>query len=202
MLRGKSVHKRTLRYPSTDVRVRHLRFEVNEFMDLKEHIRTIPDFPTPGILFYDISTLLAHPGAWRECISQLTEAIASHEPDLLIGIESRGFLVSAPLALELGCGFTMVRKKGKLPGETISFEYELEYGTDTIEIQADAIKKGQRIVIVDDLLATGGTMAASIDLARQVGGDVRACACIIELNFLGGQAKLDTPFSSLIAYDE
>ncbi len=171
-------------------------------MELKDHIRAIPDFPTPGILFYDISTLLAHPGAWRHCISQLSETISPHKPDLLIGIESRGFLVSAPLALELGCGFAMVRKKGKLPGETISYEYVLEYGTDTIEIQADAIEKGQRIVILDDLLATGGTMAASIDLARQVGGDVRACACIIELSFLGGQAKLDAPFTSLVAYEE
>ena len=171
-------------------------------MDLKDHIRTIPDFPTPGILFYDISTLLAHPGAWRECIAQLTETIAPQKPDLLIGIESRGFLVSAPLALELDCGFAMVRKKGKLPGETIAFDYDLEYGTDTIEIQADAIESGQRVVIIDDLLATGGTMAASIDLARQVGGDVRACACIIELNFLAGREKLDAPFTSLVAYDD
>ena len=171
-------------------------------MDLKDHIRTIPDFPAPGILFYDISTLLAHPGAWRHCIGQFTETIAPHKPDLLIGIESRGFLVSAPLALELDCGFAMVRKKGKLPGETISYEYDLEYGTDTIEIQSDAIKPGQRVIILDDLLATGGTMGASIELARQVGGDVRACACIIELTFLGGREKLDAPFTSLIGYDE
>jgi adenine phosphoribosyltransferase len=177
-------------------------FEVTGTMDLRDHIRTIPDFPTPGILFYDISTLLAHPGAWRACIAQLTETIAPHKPDLLIGIESRGFLVSAPLALELDCGFAMVRKKGKLPGETIAFDYDLEYGTDTIEIQADAIVPGQRVVILDDLLATGGTMAASIDLARQVGGDVRACACIIELNFLAGREKLHAPFTSLIAYDD
>lgn len=171
-------------------------------MDLQDHIRTIPDFPTPGILFYDISTLLAHPGAWRECITQLTEAVAPHKPDLLIGIESRGFLVSAPLALELDCGFAMVRKKGKLPGDTIAFDYDLEYGSDTIEVQADAIQPGQRVVILDDLLATGGTMAASIDLARQVGGDVRACACIIELIFLAGREKLDAPFTSLVAYDD
>ncbi|NKB60013.1 MAG: adenine phosphoribosyltransferase [Alphaproteobacteria bacterium] len=171
-------------------------------MDLKDHIRAIADFPKPGILFYDISTMLAHPGAWRHCVSQLTEAVAPQKPDLLIGIESRGFLVSAPLALELGCGFAMVRKKGKLPGETISFEYDLEYGTDTIEIQADAIEAGQRIVVLDDLLATGGTLAASIALARQVGGDVRASACIIELSFLGGREKLDVPFTSLVAYDD
>ena len=103
-------------------------------MDLKDHIRTIPDFPTPGILFYDISTLLAHPGAWRHCISLLTKTIAPHKPDLLIGIESRGFLVSAPLALELNCGLAMLRKKGKLPGETIAYEYQLEYGLSLIHI--------------------------------------------------------------------
>lgn len=170
-------------------------------MDLKDHIRAIPDFPKPGILFYDISTLLAHPAAWRRCVALLTEAVAPHEPDVLMGIESRGFLVSAPLALELGCGFAMVRKKGKLPGETISYEYDLEYGTDTIEIQSDAVKPGQRVVILDDLLATGGTMGASIELIRQVGGDVRACACIIELTFLGGRAKLDAPCSTLVSYD-
>lgn len=171
-------------------------------MELKDHIRAIPDFPTPGILFYDISTLLAHPGAWRHCISQLTETISPHKPDLLIGIESRGFLVSAPLALELGCGFAMVRKKGKLPGETISYEYVLEYGTDTIEIQADAIEKGQRIVILDDLLATGGTLAASIELFRKAGAEVVGTACMVELNFLGGRAKLDVPFDALVAYDD
>lgn len=171
-------------------------------MDLKDHIRAIPDFPKPGILFYDISTMLAHPQAWQHCVAQLTEAVAPHKPDLLMGIESRGFLVSAPLALELGCGFSMIRKKGKLPGDTISYDYDLEYGTDTIEIQSDAIAPGQRVVILDDLLATGGTMAASIELVRKVGGDVRACACIIELSFLAGRSKLDAPFSAVVAYDE
>lgn len=170
-------------------------------MDLKDHIRAVPDFPKPGILFYDISTLLAHPGAWRYCVARMAETVAPHEPDLLIGIESRGFLVTAPLALELNCGFTMIRKKGKLPGPTAAFDYDLEYGSDTVEIQADAIAPGQRVVILDDLLATGGTMAASIELARRVGGDVRAAACIIELTFLGGREKIDTPFTSLIAYD-
>jgi adenine phosphoribosyltransferase len=192
------------RIPVTGKVARSSRLPYGEFhyMNLKDHIRAIPDFPKPGILFYDISTMLAHPKAWQHCVSELTAVIAPHKPDLLIGIESRGFLVSAPLALELGCGFAMVRKKGKLPGETIAFEYDLEYGTDTIEIQADAIESGQRIVILDDLLATGGTMAASVDLARQVGGDVRACACIIELAFLEGRKKLDAPFVSLVAYDD
>lgn len=171
-------------------------------MNLKNHIRSIPDFPKPGILFYDISTLLAHPDAWRYCIRALASRIAPQKPDLLLGIESRGFLTAAPLALELGCGFAMIRKKGKLPGPTIALEYDLEYGTDIIEIQEDALQPGQRVAILDDLLATGGTMAASIDLARKVGADVRATACIIELSFLNGREKLDAPFSALLTYDE
>jgi adenine phosphoribosyltransferase len=170
-------------------------------MDLKKHIRSIPDFPKPGILFYDISTLLAHPAAWQECVDQLADAVAPHKPDMLVGIESRGFLTAAPLALKLGCGFMMVRKKGKLPGETIRFTYDLEYGSDTIEIQADAVARGQRLVILDDLLATGGTAAAAVALLRQAGADVRAAAFIIELNFLKGRAKLDVPVTTLIAYD-
>ena len=122
---------------------------------------------------------------------------------MLAGIESRGFLVAAPLASRLGLGFTMIRKKGKLPGDTIGHEYDLEYGTDTIEIQADAVKKGQRVVILDDLLATGGTMAASIKLLGQVGADVVGTACIIELTFLGGRSKLNgVPFETLVAYDQ
>jgi adenine phosphoribosyltransferase len=170
-------------------------------MDLKEHIRSIPDFPKPGILFYDIATLLAHPDAWKSCVEQLADAIVPHKPDLLVGIESRGFLTAAPLALELGCGFIMVRKKGKLPGETVPYTYDLEYGTDTIEIQKDAIEPGQKLVLLDDLLATGGTAAAAVSLLRQVGGDVRAAAFIIELSFLNGRDKLDLPITTLVSYD-
>jgi len=170
-------------------------------MDLKEHIRGIPDFPKPGILFYDISTLLAHPRAWHYTVERLAEEVAPHRPDVLMGIESRGFLVAAPLALQLGCGFAMVRKKGKLPGATIGHEYDLEYGTDTIEIQDDAVHPDQRVVILDDLLATGGTMKAAVELVRRVGGDVAAGAAIIELTFLNGRARLDMPFHTLIAYD-
>ena len=170
-------------------------------MDLKAHIRHVPDFPKPGILFYDISTLLAHGAAWKETVNRLVTAITPLEPDLLVGIESRGFLVAAPLAYSLGCGFVMVRKKGKLPGATVRYTYDLEYGSDTIEIQAGAIGKGQRVVVMDDLLATGGTMAAAIDLVRKVGGDVVGSACIIELSFLEGRKKLDVPFTSMIAYD-
>ncbi len=171
-------------------------------MDLKDHIATVPDFPKEGILFYDISTLLAHPAAWRKTVSDLAAAIAPLKPDVLVGIESRGFLVAAPLALELGIGFVMVRKEGKLPGATIPFTYELEYGSDTLEIQENAIGQGQRIVVLDDLLATGGTMAATIDLCRKVGADVAGCACIIELTFLDGRKRLNVPATTLIAYDE
>jgi adenine phosphoribosyltransferase len=170
-------------------------------MDLKQHIRSIPDFPKPGILFYDISTLLAHPHAWRATVRRLAGALRPHEPDLLVGIESRGFLVAAPLAYELGRGFAMVRKMGKLPGATVRFTYDLEYGTDTIEIQADAIALGQRVVVLDDLVATGGTMQAAINLVRQRGGEVVAAGCIIELNFLRGRDRIDVPFTSMVAFD-
>lgn len=171
-------------------------------MDLKEHIRQIPDFPKPGILFYDVSTLLAHPEAWRVTVDRLAEIVDAYKPDILAGIESRGFLVAAPLALKLGLGFQMVRKKGKLPGKTIPYTYDLEYGSDTIEVQEGAIAPGQRVVVLDDLLATGGTMAAAIKLIRQVGGNVTGAASIMELTFLNGRKRLDVPFKSLIAYDD
>lgn len=170
-------------------------------MDLKQHIRSIPDFPKPGILFYDISTLLAHPHAWRTTIGRLAEALRPHRPDLLIGIESRGFLVAAPVAYELGRGFAMIRKKGKLPGPTVPFTYQLEYGSDTIEIQEDAVAAGQRVVVLDDLLATGGTMHAAIDLVRRQGGIVVGAGCIIELSFLRGRNRIDVPFTAMVAYD-
>ena len=171
-------------------------------MDLKDHIRSIPDFPKPGIQFYDISTLLAHQDAWQVAMGRMARMIRQHQPDVLAGIESRGFLVAAPLALKLGCGFVMVRKKGKLPGNLISHDYALEYGTDTIEIQDDAVKPGQKVVILDDLLATGGTMAASVDLFNKVGAKVTSAACLIELTFLKGRDKLNIPFDALISYDE
>lgn len=170
-------------------------------MDLKDHIRSIPDFPKPGILFYDISTLLRHPDAWQVAMGRLAAAVRIYQPDLLAGIESRGFLMAAPLALKLGCGFVMLRKQGKLPGERVGLEYALEYGTDRIEIQADAVQQGQRVVVVDDLLATGGTMAAGINLLRQVGAVVPAAAALIELAFLHGRARLDVPVATLVSYD-
>jgi adenine phosphoribosyltransferase len=171
-------------------------------MNLKDHIRSIPDFPKPGILFYDISTLLQHADAWAATVDRLAEAVAPYKPDRLVGIESRGFLVAAPLALKLGIGFTMVRKQNKLPGDIVAHTYDLEYGSDTIEIQADALEEGQRVVLMDDLLATGGTAAAAVELLRRIGADVAAAAFIIELTFLAGRDKLDVPVHSLIGYDE
>ncbi|WP_337877302.1 adenine phosphoribosyltransferase [Elioraea sp.] len=170
-------------------------------MDIRDHIRGIPDFPKPGILFYDISTLLANADAWQVAMRRMARLVARHLPDLIAGVESRGFLVAAPLALRLGCGFIMLRKKGKLPGPTVGHDYALEYGTDRIEAQADAVKPGDRVVVVDDLLATGGTMAAGITLLRRLGAEVPGAAALIELTFLNGRAKLDVPFDALVAYD-
>ncbi|MGE5514559.1 MAG: adenine phosphoribosyltransferase [Bacteroidota bacterium] len=174
-------------------------------MNIKDHIRGIPDFPKPGILFYDISTLLAHPDAWQVAMGRVAHAVRKFQPDLVAGIESRGFLVAAPLALKLGCGFIMLRKKGKLPGKTIRHDYALEYGTDSIEIQEDAIQPGQRVVVLDDLLATGGTMCAGVELLRKVGAEVTGAAALIELNFLPGRKRLEgmgIPVTSLVSYDE
>ena len=171
-------------------------------LDLRDHIRGIPDFPKPGILFYDISTLLRHGPAWRAAMARLADAVRPHRPDVLAGIESRGFLVAAPLALELGLGFVMLRKPRKLPGATVGLDYALEYGTDRIEMQADAVQPGQRVVLLDDLLATGGTMAAGINLLRQAGAVVPAAAALIELTFLGGRQKLDVPFEALLQYHD
>ena len=170
-------------------------------MNLKDHIASIPDFPKPGILFYDVSTLLRHPDAWQVAMGRLARCVGQWQPSLLAGVESRGFLLAAPLALKLGCGFVMLRKRGKLPGRVIGHDYALEYGTDRLEIQADAVQPGQRVVVVDDLLATGGTMAAGITLLQSIGADVVGAAALIELTFLGGRAKLAVPFESLVAYD-
>jgi adenine phosphoribosyltransferase len=171
-------------------------------MDLKDHIRGIADFPKPGILFYDISTLLREADAWQVAMGRMAKAVRAYQPDLLAGVESRGFLIAAPLALKLGCGFVMLRKRGKLPGPTVGLDYALEYGTDRIEMQQDAVTEGQRVVVVDDLLATGGTLAACIALLRRQGAVVPAAAALIELTFLGGRARLDMPVEALVAYDE
>src|SRR3954468_7650927 len=170
-------------------------------MDLKQHVRQIPDFPKPGINFFDISTLIRHPQAWRTTIDRLAEAVQPWRPEVLAAIDARGFLVAAPLAIPLNCGTVMIRKSGKLPGKVRSHSYGLEYGTDTIEIQHDAVEAGQRVRIVDDLLATGGTITAAAKLLRSSGANVVGAACIIELSFLKARAKLDMPFVTLIDYD-
>jgi len=170
-------------------------------MDLKDHIRGVPDFPKPGILFYDISTLLRNADAWQVAMGRLANCVRAYHPTVLAGIESRGFLLAAPLALKLGCGFVMLRKPGKLPGATIGLDYDLEYGKDRIEIQADAVAPGARVVVVDDLLATGGTMSAGVKLLQNVGAEVVAVAALIELTFLHGREKLNVPVEALIKYD-
>jgi adenine phosphoribosyltransferase len=171
-------------------------------MDLDAHIRKIPDFPKPGILFYDISTLLQAVDAWQAAIARMAEAAAQHRPDRLVGIESRGFIFGAPIALRLGVGFGMVRKGGKLPGSIVGHAYHLEYGSDTIEISADLIPAKSRVVIVDDLIATGGTAAATVALLRKIEVDVVAAVFLIELVDLKGRAKLDVPVHSLLTYEE
>jgi adenine phosphoribosyltransferase len=170
-------------------------------LDLKAHIRGVPNFPKPGILFYDICTLLQHGPAFRAAISQLADLVRPYQPTALAGIESRGFVLAAPLALELGIGFILLRKPGKLPGATLGYNYALEYGTDRLEIQADAVTKGDRVVLLDDLLATGGTMAAGIHLLKEAGAEVPLAAALIELTFLNGRARLDAPFQALVAYE-
>ena len=174
----------------------------HEDIDLKRYIRNIPDFPKPGILFYDISTLMREPDAWQIAMGRLARQIAPWEPDMLAAVESRGFLTAAPLADRLGCGMLMLRKPGKLPGATISHTYDLEYGSDTLQIQADAIKPGQRVVVMDDLLATGGTLSASVTLLQKAGANVVGASVLVELTGLGGRAKVDAPVKTLLSYDE
>jgi adenine phosphoribosyltransferase len=159
-------------------------------MDLSEKIRSIPDFPKPGILFRDITTLLKDGAAFAETIDRLYEHYKDKRVSKVIGIESRGFIFGAPLALRLGCGYVPVRKPGKLPAEKVSVEYELEYGTDRIEMHKDAVAPGERVVIVDDLLATGGTAAAARALVENLGAEISGIAFIIELDSLNGRAKL------------
>ncbi|QQR69523.1 MAG: adenine phosphoribosyltransferase [Alphaproteobacteria bacterium] len=171
-------------------------------MNLKERIRAIPDFPKAGIMFRDISPLLADPLALRETVRQLAETLRPYHLQRIVAIESRGFLFGAPLALELNCGLALVRKRGKLPGETITYNYLLEYGSDTLEIQSDALASGERVAIVDDLLATGGTCAAAAALCRKAGGEVVAASFVIELTALKGRENLgDLPSHALISYD-
>jgi len=169
--------------------------------DLRAKIREVPDFPKPGILFYDITTLLREGDAFGEVIDRMAEAVKGERIDLVVGMESRGFIFAAPLADRLGAGFVPVRKLGKLPAETIEVEYDLEYGTATLEIHRDAITKGQRVLVVDDLLATGGTVLGTIELVRRLGGEIAGLSFMVELTSLGGRAKLgEFTIHTLIAY--
>jgi adenine phosphoribosyltransferase len=170
-------------------------------MDLKKHVRQIPDFPKPGINFFDISTLIGHAEAWRVTVERTAEMLKPWKPDVLAAIDARGFLVAAAVAIPLNVGVIMIRKSGKLPGKVKAHSYGLEYGTDVVEIQDDAVKPGQRVVILDDLLATGGTLMAAAQLIRGSGGDVVGAAALIELAFLKGRAKLDMPFQALLSYE-
>ena len=169
-------------------------------LNLKEHIRGIPDFPIPGILFYDISTLLSNPKAWSFALDELEKIVSEWNPEILAGIESRGFLLASALADRMDLPMTMIRKKSKLPGDVISYEYDLEYGTDIIEIQSDALAAGSKVVILDDLLATGGTLKASIELCEKVGANVIGSAVIIELEFLNGKENIQKTVKSLVKY--
>ena len=159
--------------------------------DLRAKIREIPDFPKPGILFYDITTLLKDAGAFRESIQLMLEPFKDKKIDAVVGMESRGFIFSAPMAVQLNAGFVPVRKLGKLPAETASVEYALEYGTNTLEIHKDALQPGQQVLIVDDLLATGGTVMGTIELVRRLGGEIAGLSFMVELLALKGRDKLD-----------
>jgi adenine phosphoribosyltransferase len=169
---------------------------------LKKLIREVPDFPKPGINFYDITTLLKDPNGLKLTIDALTDEYSSQKIDTVIGVESRVFIFGAPLVYQLGAGFVPVRKPKKLPAETVSVSYELEYGSDTLEIHKDAVGEGQKVLIVDDLLATGGTARAVVDLVQKLGGNIIGLSFIVELNFLNGREKFNGfDVRSLISYD-
>jgi adenine phosphoribosyltransferase len=158
--------------------------------NLRRFIRDVPDFPKPGIVFRDVTPLLANPTAFRAAVDALAAPFRAERVDRVLGIESRGFILGAPVALALGAGLVIVRKAGKLPWRTVSASYDLEYGTDTVEMHVDAVDPGQRVLVVDDLIATGGTAAAAVRLAREVKAEVVGCAFLIKLTALGGLERL------------
>ena len=171
-------------------------------IDLKSKVRDIPDFPKPGIVFKDIMPLLADPDALREAVERLAEWAAPRGPDMILGAEARGFITGGALACRLGCGFVPARKPGKLPWQTVSVKYALEYGFDALEVHADAIIRGQRVLVHDDVLATGGTAKAKCELVEQLGGEVVGVEFLISLDFLGGRERLaGYDVHSLIAYE-
>jgi adenine phosphoribosyltransferase len=173
-------------------------------LNIKSLIRTIPDYPKPGIMFRDITTLLRDAAGFKACIEMLTEPYHAAGIDAVVGIEARGFILGGAVADRLGTGFVPVRKKGKLPWKAVGQDYELEYGSDVIEIHEDAIRPGERILIIDDLIATGGTAEAAVKLVAKVGGKVAGAAFIVNLPELGGGAKLDAlgvPCHALVSFD-
>ncbi|RAV21938.1 adenine phosphoribosyltransferase [Paenibacillus contaminans] len=170
-------------------------------MNFKDYIRVVPDFPQPGIRFKDITTLLKNGEAYRAAIDALRDMVKEKEIDLIAGPEARGFVIGAPLALALGVGFVPIRKSGKLPGDCIEASYSLEYGKDKLAMHRDAIQPGQKVLIADDLLATGGTIATSINLINQLGGEIVGASFLIELSYLNGREKLNgLDVVSLVTY--
>jgi adenine phosphoribosyltransferase len=179
-----------------------LQVESKHVEELKKLIREVPDYPKPGILFYDLTTLLKDKRGFHLLVDSLCEHYADQKVDVVVGVEARGFIFAPALAYRLGAGFVPVRKPKKLPSVTARVTYELEYGTDTLEIHKDAIQPGQSVILSDDLLATGGTAAATVDLVRQLGGNVVGAAFAVELNFLNGRAKLPgVDVFSMLRYD-
>ncbi len=170
-------------------------------IDLRDYIRNIPDFPKPGVMFKDITPLLGSSLAFRTAIEQIEQHFQGRDIDVIAAAEARGFIFGAPLAMRMGAGFVPIRKPGKLPYATIAQEYQLEYGNDRLEVHTDALSAGHRVLLLDDVLATGGTMRACRDLVQSTGAELVACAFVIELSFLGGRAKLEpTEVFSLITY--
>jgi len=169
--------------------------------ELKKKIREVPDYPKPGILFYDLTTLLKDPEALRRVIDIFSDKYQGQSIDQIVGIESRGFIFGPALAYNLNVGFVPVRKKGKLPAETIQASYDLEYGQDSLEIHKDAVKRGQKVLIVDDLIATGGTALATVEMVRKLGGKIIGLAFVVELEFLKGRQRLnDLDLFSILRY--
>lgn len=171
-------------------------------MPLKSRIRTIPDFPKPGIQFRDITTLMKDPFGFRKLVDDLVQPFAGKRVDAVAGIEARGFIIGGAVAHQLSTGFIPVRKKGKLPWDTIGQDYELEYGTDRVEIHRDAVGEGETVLIVDDLIATGGTALATLDLLRQAGADIVGCSFVVDLPDLGGRKRLEEQGVSVLTLVE
>ncbi len=169
-------------------------------MDLKKLVRDVPDFPKEGILFKDLTTLWKDPDGFKESIDQLAKKYHGLGIDKVVGMEARGFIVGAPVAYLIGAGFVPVRKPGKLPSKTVSETYDLEYGTDTLVVHEDAISKGDKVLIVDDLLATGGTAEATVKLIEKLGGEVLEVCCLVELGFLNGRERISRPVFTVLKY--